>query len=110
MTRRAHGRSHGFVGKANLERLLDCELIVSMLEHAVLPAAENASRADAVLLFHLSLFGDNLAAVELCHIYISSGHNFFGHHGREPVDYAAVELSSIECLAARGCLRAPFFD
>src|SRR5947207_7058820 len=110
MTRRAHGRGNGFVGKTNLERLLDCELIVSMLEHAVLPAAENASRADAVLLFHLSLFGDTLAAVEICHLYISSGHNFFGHHGREPDDYAAVEVPLIECVAGHGIRGDRFFD
>src|SRR5437762_4573310 len=110
MTRRAHGRSHGFVGKANLERLLDCELIVSMLEHAVLPAAENASRADAVLLFHLSLFGDTLAAVEICHLYISRSHNFFGHHGREPDEYPAVEVPMIECVAGHGIHGDRFFD
>jgi MOSC domain-containing protein YiiM len=48
--------------------------------------------------------------VEICHLYISPGHNFFGHHGRERDDYAAVEVSAIECVAGRGIRDDRFFD
>src|SRR5437660_8994588 len=51
-----------------------------------------------------------MQAVEICHLYISRGHNFFGHHGREPDDYAAVEVSAIECVAGRGIRGDRFFD
>ncbi len=29
-------------------------------------------------------------AVEICHLYISPGHNFVGHHGREPDAYPMI--------------------
>jgi MOSC domain-containing protein YiiM len=48
--------------------------------------------------------------VEICHLYISPGHNFFGHQGREPDDYAAVEVSAIECVAGRGIRGDRFLD
>jgi MOSC domain-containing protein YiiM len=48
--------------------------------------------------------------VEICHLYISPGHNFFGHHGREPDDYSAVEVSAIECVAGHGIRGDRFFD
>ena len=48
--------------------------------------------------------------MEICHLYISAGHNFFGHHGREPDDFSAVEVSSIECVAHQGIRGDRFFD
>jgi MOSC domain-containing protein YiiM len=48
--------------------------------------------------------------VEICHLYISPGHNFFGHQGREPDDYAAVEVSAIECVAGRAIRGDRFLD
>jgi len=48
--------------------------------------------------------------MEICHLYISSGHNFFGHHGREPDDYPAIEVPMIECVAGRGIRGDRFFD
>jgi MOSC domain-containing protein YiiM len=48
--------------------------------------------------------------VEICHLYISAGHNFFGHHGREPDDFPVNEVSSIECVAGRGIRGDRFFD
>lgn len=48
--------------------------------------------------------------VEICHLYISSGHNFFGHHGREPDQHPAVEVDSIECVATHGIRGDRFFD
>ena len=51
-----------------------------------------------------------MPAVEICHLYISVGHNFFGHHGREPDDYPAVEVATIECVAGHGIRGDRFFD
>jgi MOSC domain-containing protein YiiM len=48
--------------------------------------------------------------VEICHLYISLGRNFFGHHGRGPDDYAAMEVSTIECVAGRGIRGDRFLD
>jgi hypothetical protein len=48
--------------------------------------------------------------VEICHLYVSPGHNFSGHHGREPDDYAAGEVSPIECVAGRGIRGDRFLD
>jgi MOSC domain-containing protein YiiM len=48
--------------------------------------------------------------VEICHLYISAGHNFFGHHGREPDDFTVTEVSSIECVAGHGIRGDRFFD
>lgn len=36
------------------------------------------------------------------HIYISPGHNFRGHHGREPSAHAAIEVESARCVAGKG--------
>lgn len=51
-----------------------------------------------------------MARVEICHLYISRGHNFYGHHGREPDEYPAIEVPSIECVAGHGIHGDRFFD
>jgi MOSC domain-containing protein YiiM len=48
--------------------------------------------------------------VEICHLYISQGHNFVGHHGREPDQYPMIEVSTIECVAGRGLFGDRYFD
>jgi MOSC domain-containing protein YiiM len=48
--------------------------------------------------------------VEISHIYISPGHNFFGHHGRQPDEHPAIEVQEIECIARRGIRGDRFFD
>lgn len=48
--------------------------------------------------------------MEICHLYISRGHNFFGHHGCEPDNYPSVEVESIECVAGHGIRHDRFFD
>ncbi|NUM53843.1 MAG: molybdenum cofactor biosysynthesis protein [Candidatus Hydrogenedentes bacterium] len=35
-------------------------------------------------------------------IYISPGHNFRGHHGREPSTHEAIEVESVRCVAGKG--------
>ena len=53
---------------------------------------------------------DIMVTVEICHLYISVGHNFFGHHGRAPDDYPVTEVPSIECMAGHGIRGDRFFD
>lgn len=49
-------------------------------------------------------------AVEICHLYVSRGHNFVGHHGREPDEYPMVEVNAIECVVGRGIRGDRYFD
>jgi MOSC domain-containing protein YiiM len=35
-------------------------------------------------------------------IFISPGHNYFGHHGRAPDDFPLVEVQEVECVAGHG--------
>ena len=44
------------------------------------------------------------------HLYISSGHNFFGHHGQEPGTSPNIEVPQIECIAGRGIRGDRFLD
>jgi len=48
--------------------------------------------------------------VEICHLYISSGHNFVGHHGRDPDDFPMIEVRALECVAGRGIRGDRYFD
>ena len=49
-------------------------------------------------------------AVRLLHIYISDGHNYFGHHDRPPGDAPMVDVPEVECVAGRGLIGDRFFD
>ena len=48
--------------------------------------------------------------MEILHLYISPGHNFFGHHGRPPDKHPVIEVPEVECIAARGIRGDRFFD
>jgi MOSC domain-containing protein YiiM len=50
------------------------------------------------------------APVQICHLFISPGHNFVGHYGREPDTHPAVEVPMIECVAGRGIRGDRYFD
>ena len=43
-------------------------------------------------------------------IFISPGHNYFGHHGKPPDDYKLVEVPRIECVAGHGIRGDRFYD
>jgi MOSC domain-containing protein YiiM len=43
-------------------------------------------------------------------LYISTGHNFFGHHGKPPGGNPMVKVAEIECVAGRGLRGDRFFD
>lgn len=48
--------------------------------------------------------------MEVAHIFISPGHNFFGHFGRPPGDHPSVEVREVECVAGKGLLGDRFFN
>lgn len=43
-------------------------------------------------------------------MFISRGHNYFGHHGGAPDDYPLEAVETIECVAGRGIRGDRFFD
>ena len=51
-----------------------------------------------------------MATMEICHLFISTGHNFVGHHGREPDTRPMIEISEIECVAGGGIRGDRYFD
>ena len=53
---------------------------------------------------------DSKERVKVRHLYISPGHNFFGHHGKPPDAHPLVEVAEIECVAGRGIQGDRFFD
>ena len=44
------------------------------------------------------------------HLYLSPGHNFFGHHGQPADAHPIVEASAVRCLAGRGVEGDRFLD
>lgn len=44
------------------------------------------------------------------HLYISPGHNYFGHNGGPPGNHPTLEVPEIECVAGRGIKGDRFFD
>jgi MOSC domain-containing protein YiiM len=43
-------------------------------------------------------------------IFISPGHNYFGHHGKPPDDFPLIEVPRIDCVAGHGIRGDRFFD
>ncbi|MCC5835040.1 MAG: molybdenum cofactor biosysynthesis protein [Opitutales bacterium] len=48
--------------------------------------------------------------IQIEHIFISPGHNFFGHHGKPAGENEVVAVDSIECVAGSGIRGDRFFD
>jgi MOSC domain-containing protein YiiM len=44
------------------------------------------------------------------HLFISPGHNFFGHHGQPAGEHRIIAVEQIECVAGRGIRGDRFFD
>lgn len=44
------------------------------------------------------------------HLFISPGHNYFGHHGKPAGESPVIEVEEIECVAGRGIRGDRFFD
>lgn len=53
---------------------------------------------------------DSAAALRVCHLFISPGHNFFGHHGQPAGEHPIVAVERLECVAGRGIRGDRFFD
>ena len=47
--------------------------------------------------------------VEILHLYLSPGHNFFGHHGQPAGTNRIEEKTSIRCVAGKGIEGDRFF-
>lgn len=43
-------------------------------------------------------------------LYVSPGHNFFGHHGQAAGTHPACEVAELQCLAGRGIAGDRFLD
>jgi MOSC domain-containing protein YiiM len=46
---------------------------------------------------------------EIRHLFVSSGHNFVGHHEMPPGDHAAVDFEEIQCVAGKGIVGDRYF-
>jgi len=44
------------------------------------------------------------------HLFISPGHNYFGHHGQPAGEHPMVEVEELVCLAGRGIRNDRFLD
>ncbi len=48
--------------------------------------------------------------MEVCQLFVSPGHNFYGHHGQPAGQNPIIEMDQIECVAGRGIRGDRFFD
>jgi MOSC domain-containing protein YiiM len=48
--------------------------------------------------------------MQIRQIFVSEGHNYFGHHGRAPDDHPLIEVPKIECVAGHGIRGDRFYD
>jgi MOSC domain-containing protein YiiM len=49
-------------------------------------------------------------AITIKHLFISPGHNFFGHYGQPPGEHPMIEVREMRCVAGRGIEGDRFFD
>lgn len=48
--------------------------------------------------------------MKIRHLFISPGHNYFGHHGGPAGTHPIVPMERVECVAGRGLRGDRFFD
>jgi MOSC domain-containing protein YiiM len=48
--------------------------------------------------------------VRICRLFISPGHNYFGHHEQPPGENPLLERAEINCITGRGIEGDRFFD
>lgn len=48
--------------------------------------------------------------IRIEHLYLSPGHNYFGHHGKAAGEHAMLAVREVECVAGRGLRGDRFFD
>lgn len=51
-----------------------------------------------------------MSKAEILHLFLSPGHNYFGHHGRPPGEHPIMSVLEIECVAGLGIRGDRFFD
>lgn len=47
---------------------------------------------------------------KILHLYTSPGHNYVGHHGKEPGEYPIEEQETLELVAGKGITGDRYFD
>jgi MOSC domain-containing protein YiiM len=47
---------------------------------------------------------------KICHLFISPGHNYVGHHRKPPGSHASVEIAEIRCIAGKGIAGDRYFE
>lgn len=48
--------------------------------------------------------------IQVERIFISPGHNFFGHQGQAAGDFPTIEVGEVECVAGQGLVGDRFFN
>lgn len=79
------------------------------LNWLIIPVNSGGLARASNLVFYSLKKSDN-RVMKVRHLYISSGHNFFGHHGQPPGGHPTVEVAEVECVAGRGLRGDRFFD
>lgn len=51
-----------------------------------------------------------MASIAIRHLFISPGHNFFGHHGTAAGDHPLQAVEEIECVSGQGIRGDRFFN
>jgi MOSC domain-containing protein YiiM len=52
----------------------------------------------------------HVMSARIRHIFISPGHNFFGHHGGPAGEHEIIEVPEVRCVAGRGLEGDRFFN
>lgn len=47
--------------------------------------------------------------MKICRLFISPGHNYFGHHEQPPGDNPLIEVNEVNCVAGKGLMGDRFF-
>ncbi|HMP83111.1 MAG TPA: molybdenum cofactor biosysynthesis protein [Verrucomicrobiota bacterium] len=50
------------------------------------------------------------STIRVTGLFISPGHNFFGHHEQPPGNHPTIEVQQVECVAGKGLFGDRFFD
>ncbi|MGE9291795.1 MAG: MOSC domain-containing protein [Puniceicoccales bacterium] len=48
--------------------------------------------------------------IRIRHLFLSPGHNYFGHHGKPAGEHPILPVEEVECVAGRGIRGDRFFD
>jgi len=51
-----------------------------------------------------------MSSIRIAALYISPGHNFFGHHGKPPGTHPLLHPDAVRCVAGRGIVGDRFFN